>query len=267
MPSHAVAHQTAASRHGAADHEHDDESTQVPVNLNASAIELARFIRTHPQLARTVIEAIQRKRGNHFAQQVIAAHRTVTTQLVAQQQRERHARHGAAGAPQRHAATATENESEAEHPAPEAAATRRSSSTEAQPHAPTHAAPQSGFALSARSRSNLSGVHPQMVQLVELALRLSEIDFVVTEGLRTAERQQALLARGKSWVKRSRHQDGLAVDVMALPRDGSDNWAPAHYHVIYQAFAKAAQQLGANLTWGGHWNVRDYVHFEIEVDE
>lgn len=123
---------------------------------------------------------------------------------------------------------------------------------------------ESGFTLSERSLSNLRGVHPQLVKCVELALSFSKIDFVVIEGLRTAERQKELLALGKSWIQRSRHQDGQAVDLMALPSDGSSNWEACHYDIIQAAMQEAAGRLGIRLTWGGSWKQRDLVHFQIE---
>lgn len=123
---------------------------------------------------------------------------------------------------------------------------------------------ESGFTLSDRSLNNLKGVHPQLVKCVELALSISKIDFVVIEGLRTAERQKELLALGKSWIQRSRHQDGQAVDLMALPADGSSNWDVCHYDLIQAAMQEAAGRLGIRLTWGGSWKQRDLVHFQIE---
>lgn len=122
----------------------------------------------------------------------------------------------------------------------------------------------SGFELSERSKNNLMGVHSKLVAVVELALVLSKIDFVVIEGLRTETRQKELIALGKSWVQRSKHQDGLAVDLMALPADGTGNWEPPHYDLINAAMQEAAGRLGVRLTWGGTWKMRDLVHFQIE---
>lgn len=123
---------------------------------------------------------------------------------------------------------------------------------------------ESGFVLSERSLNNLKGVHPQLVKVVELALSLSKMDFAVIEGLRTAERQKELIALGKSWIQRSKHQDGLAVDLMAVPADGSSNWEACHYDLIQAAMQEAAGRLGVRLTWGGSWKQRDLVHFQIE---
>lgn len=122
----------------------------------------------------------------------------------------------------------------------------------------------SGFELSERSQKNLQGVHPKLVQCVELALSLSTMDFAVIEGLRTEARQKEMIALGKSWVQRSRHQDGLAVDLMAVPSDGSSEWDAPHYDLINAAMQEAAGRLGIRLTWGGTWKMRDLVHFQLE---
>lgn len=54
------------------------------------------------------------------------------------------------------------------------------------------------FRFSRRSEKNLEGVKPQLVAVVRRAMELTEIDFGITEGLRTKERQKQLVAEGKS---------------------------------------------------------------------
>jgi peptidoglycan L-alanyl-D-glutamate endopeptidase CwlK len=49
------------------------------------------------------------------------------------------------------------------------------------------------FRLSERSLRRLTGVHPRLVALVREAAALSPVEFMVTEGLRTPERQAALV--------------------------------------------------------------------------
>ena len=71
------------------------------------------------------------------------------------------------------------------------------------------------FKLGARSISNLRGVHPDLVAVVKRAITITEIDFTVTEGLRTKERQAQLVKAGASKTMNSRHITGHAVDVAA----------------------------------------------------
>ena len=45
------------------------------------------------------------------------------------------------------------------------------------------------FRLSSRSRARLVGVHPALIAVVEAAITRTPVDFMITEGLRSAERQ------------------------------------------------------------------------------
>ena len=53
-----------------------------------------------------------------------------------------------------------------------------------------------GFNLSARSVQRLEGVHPHLVDVVKLAIQRTAVDFTVVEGVRAAERQRELVAKG-----------------------------------------------------------------------
>lgn len=129
------------------------------------------------------------------------------------------------------------------------------------PPQPAH----SGFMLSDESRERLKGVDARLVRVVETALQLSVVDFKVTEGRRSKERQQELITEGKSWITRSKHQDGLAVDVAALPNNQL-SWQWCYYEQINEAFQEAARQHKVRITWGGHWKQRDGVHFQLDGD-
>lgn len=41
------------------------------------------------------------------------------------------------------------------------------------------------FKLSARSLAKLEGVHPHLVSVVKRAIEITEVDFGITEGVRT----------------------------------------------------------------------------------
>lgn len=119
------------------------------------------------------------------------------------------------------------------------------------------------FRFSSRSRSNLATVDPRLREVAALALKLSEVDFIVTEGLRSPARQRQLLAAGKSTTRHSRHLTGRAIDVAAL-ENGEVTWSIAPYRKIARAFKAAARTLGVTLKWGGDWKTLvDAVHFEI----
>lgn len=120
------------------------------------------------------------------------------------------------------------------------------------------------FRLSARSRRALEGVHPDLVAVVEGAIRRTPVDFMVTEGLRTAERQAALVRAGASRTLNSRHLTGHAVDVAAWV-DGQVRWDWPLYPRIAEAFKAAAAERGTALIWGGDWpRLRDGPHYELD---
>lgn len=71
------------------------------------------------------------------------------------------------------------------------------------------------FRLSSRSLARLDGVHPDLIRVVKRAIQITPVDFGITEGLRTKERQKELVAKGASRTLKSRHLTGHAVDVVA----------------------------------------------------
>ena len=121
-----------------------------------------------------------------------------------------------------------------------------------------------GYKLGARSISNLRGVHPDLVAVVKRAITLSEIDFTVTEGLRTKERQEQLLKAGASKTMNSRHITGHAVDLAAWV-EGGIRWDWPLYAKMAAAMKRAAGELGVAIVWGGDWkSFKDGPHFELD---
>jgi peptidoglycan L-alanyl-D-glutamate endopeptidase CwlK len=119
------------------------------------------------------------------------------------------------------------------------------------------------FKLGARSISNLRGVHPDLAAVVKRAIELTPIDFTVTEGLRTKERQAQLLKAGASKTMNSRHITGHAVDLAAWV-DGI-RWDWPLYAKIAIAMKTAASELDIPIIWGGDWRTfKDGPHFELD---
>lgn len=85
----------------------------------------------------------------------------------------------------------------------------------------------------------------------------------VSEGLRSAQRQRALYAQGRTApgpivtnTRVSRHQSGRAFDI---------DFVGLHPDSVPQAWWAFAGRLGEalGLRWGGRWRMRDYRHFEF----
>lgn len=119
------------------------------------------------------------------------------------------------------------------------------------------------FSLGERSRINLKGVDSRLVRIVEQAIKETTIDFTVTEGLRTPERQQKLVNDGFSQTMKSKHLTGHAVDLVALV-DGKVSWDKKHYPEIARAMKKAADEQQVKIRWGGDFkSFFDGPHFEL----
>jgi peptidoglycan L-alanyl-D-glutamate endopeptidase CwlK len=118
------------------------------------------------------------------------------------------------------------------------------------------------FALGAKSLARLEGVHPDLVRVVKRAIEITPVDFTVTEGLRTVERQRALVAAGASQTMKSRHITGHAVDLAALVL-GEVRWDWPLYAKLAGAMKAAAKEVGVPLEWGGDWKMKDGPHFQL----
>jgi len=129
--------------------------------------------------------------------------------------------------------------------------------------------------LNERSKKNLDGVHPNLLKVLEMAI--TEVDFTVTEGVRTVARQQELYAQGRTTtgkivtnadgVKvRSNHQPkedgyGYAVDIYANPINVNDS---TRIGIVASIIKRTAKSLGLTIEWGGDWKMKDYPHFDLK---
>lgn len=132
------------------------------------------------------------------------------------------------------------------------------------------------YVLGTRSKKNLEGVHPDMVAVVKEAIRITNQDFTVIWGVRTAEQQNELYQKGRTkpgnivtykdgYRKKSNHQAksdgyGHAVDLVPYPIDWND-WTK--FELINDAMQEAGRSLGVKVIWGGNWKFRDAAHFEL----
>lgn len=119
------------------------------------------------------------------------------------------------------------------------------------------------FKWSRRSLRELEGIHPDLRKVTDLALKLSPVDFIITDGLRTIEEQRAYVARGASKTMRSRHLTGHAVDFVAYV-DRKVTYNYKYMKQIADAFKEAAAQLSIPIDWGGDWkSFKDTPHVEL----
>lgn len=128
-----------------------------------------------------------------------------------------------------------------------------------------------------RTLKNMEGLHPDLIRVLNRAKDITPTRFVVTEGLRTLERQKELKRIGASKTLRSRHlkqADGYGhafdfyayVDINQNGRIEFAEMASVRLMIpIAKAIKAAALAEGVAVTWGGDWRTfRDYPHFELD---
>lgn len=119
------------------------------------------------------------------------------------------------------------------------------------------------YRFSRSSERQLRTVKPALAAVMRRALELSTIDFGISEGKRTAHRQQLLLAAGATRTLDSKHLTGDAVDVAAYV-NGMVRWDWPLYAKIAVAVKQAAAELHTEIRWGGDWlKFKDGPHFEL----
>ena len=125
------------------------------------------------------------------------------------------------------------------------------------------------FSLGHKSIQNMMGVDDDLIDIVELAIKITKVDFGIpsTGGYRLEAEQAKLFTAGLSKadgrVNKSKHQIGRAVDVFAYV-DGKASYNTEHLAMVAAAMLQAASQLGIELKWGGHFkSFLDMPHFEL----
>jgi peptidoglycan L-alanyl-D-glutamate endopeptidase CwlK len=112
----------------------------------------------------------------------------------------------------------------------------------------------SEFKLSRRSLDRLEGLDERMVAVVKHAITATKTDFGVIQGLRTIEQQKELVAKGASQTMKSKHLDGLAVDLMAYI-NGRGSWELNLYDDLADAMKEGANMVGCKVRWGAAWHI------------
>lgn len=125
------------------------------------------------------------------------------------------------------------------------------------------------YSFGGKSMQNLAGVHPDLVRVAKRAIQKTRIDFGISEGVRTKDRQIMLLAQSKTTLEDSQHliQEhtgfGHAIDIFAYVNQKAI-WSPKYYGPIIQVFIAEATALGVQLRFGHLWkDFPDSPHIEL----
>lgn len=123
------------------------------------------------------------------------------------------------------------------------------------------------YSLSQKSKNLLVGIHPDLVRVINRAIQITDVDFVVIEGLRTLERQKELLKKGATTTLNSRHLTGHAVDIAPYV-GGKVSWDWPLYHKLAKAVKQAAKDVGVTVEWGGDWKkFKDGPHWQLPFNK
>ena len=140
------------------------------------------------------------------------------------------------------------------------------------------------YKLSNRSLDNLKGVHPNLSRIMQEAIKNCPIDFTITEGVRTVQRQQELFALGRTKPgKKVTNADGIKNKSNHQPKPDGFGHAVDLYpfflgqvqvnhkdtiknlKLIADHIKATAKKLGLKITWGGDWrNPHDPPHFQLD---
>ena len=147
------------------------------------------------------------------------------------------------------------------------------------------------FKFGAASKKKLEDVHEDLVKILNLAVSRSPIDFGISEGHRSIERQKELYAQGKSKIdgvnKKGKHNyfPSLAVDVYVYHSDAATRrkicFDTNHLSLIAGVIIATQKELlekgeiSNSIRWGGNWDgdgvivydqsFLDMPHFELKA--
>jgi peptidoglycan L-alanyl-D-glutamate endopeptidase CwlK len=134
------------------------------------------------------------------------------------------------------------------------------------------------------SAAKLATCDDRLQRVARRALGYGVMDFAITEGLRTLEKQQEEFRAGRSKIdgvsKQSKHQQvpSQAMDLLPWPAKlhGVDVWQDKfRFTLMAGLILAAAAEEGVTLRWGGDWSgdgsnadqsFHDLPHFELKDD-
>ena len=117
------------------------------------------------------------------------------------------------------------------------------------------------FYLSEASKGNRKGVDPRLIEIDDLAIKITLVDFGhgKVSGKRTDQVQNSLFISGKSkadgYKTLSKHQSGMALDFYAYV-NGKASWEPEHLAMVACAYFQASSILGYKIKWGGFFKAK-----------
>ena len=110
------------------------------------------------------------------------------------------------------------------------------------------------YNFSTLSEQLLNTVHRDLNILAHEVLKISPIDFSITEGYRSKKRQEYLYKEGKSKTLNSKHTELRAIDICPYINNKLDYEATNDLFIIIGIFMAKAKELNINIRVGALWD-------------
>ena len=139
------------------------------------------------------------------------------------------------------------------------------------------------YKLGKGSLKKLESVHHDLVKIIKLAITRTPVDFGISEGHRTLERQKELYDQGKSKIdginKKGKHNysPSLAIDLYAYHPDIEVRKKLAYdvptLCLISGVIISCADELKAkgdikhSIRWGGNWDNDGVILYDQSFDD
>lgn len=124
------------------------------------------------------------------------------------------------------------------------------------------------FSFSKTSLARLYTCHPDLIKVLEEAIKISPIDFGVACGHRTIEEQQEAYKQKKSKCdgiknkSKHNHNPSLAVDVYAWV-NGKASWDKKHLCIVAGVILSVAKSLDIDIRWGGTFGSNEFKGWDM----
>lgn len=140
-----------------------------------------------------------------------------------------------------------------------------------------------GFSLGTNSSSKLASCHEDLQKIFKLAIQRTKVDFGISEGFRSIERQKKLFDEGKSKIdgvtQKGKHNywPSLAVDIFTYHPDletrrklAYDKSHLSYLAGIVDACAEdlyEAKLITHKIRWGANWDRDGIIDYDQSFDD
>lgn len=139
------------------------------------------------------------------------------------------------------------------------------------------------FKFGKSSLSRLRTCHPDLQKIMELAISRSDVDFGISEGYRSLERQKELFDQGRSKIDginklgKHNHVPSLAADIFTYHSDPEtrrklayDKTHLAYLGGIITSCSKELLEKGEvehKIRWGANWDSDGIIDYDQDFDD